>query len=99
MNESIKIKPKINFRNIKSSFIKKKVFSFLYNKRKLNMMMYNRELQKLFSIEIEDYELISEKYKIGKRNGKGKEYNYNGELKFEKEMEKERNIMIMVNYY
>ena len=44
-------------------------------------------------------------YLNGKRNGKGKEYYYwNGKLEFEgeylngeKEMEKEKNIMIMVN--
>ena len=49
------------------------------------MIKYNLELQKLFQIEIGDYETISGKYKIGERNGKGKEYNINGGLKFEGE--------------
>jgi len=45
------------------------------------------------------------KYLDGERNGKGKEYNYDGELLFEgeylngKKMEKEKNIIRMVNYY
>ena len=42
-------------------------------------------------------------YLNGKRNGKGKEYYYDGKLEFEgesvngKKMEKERNIIYMVN--
>ena len=42
-------------------------------------------------------------YLNGERNGKGKEYDYGGELKFEgeywmgKEVEKEKNMVMMVN--
>ena len=65
---------KINIRDIKSFFIIKIIFSFLSEKQKLNMLMYNKELQKKFLFDIEDYKIINGKYKIGKKTGKGKEY-------------------------
>ena len=37
-------------------------------------MIYNKKLQKLFGVDIEDYKKISGKYKMGERNGKAKEY-------------------------
>ena len=49
--------------------------------------------------------LFEGEYLKWKRNGKGKEYYYNGKLLYEgeylngKEMEKEKNIIIIVNYY
>ena len=73
MNEN-NIKSKIYYRDIKSSYILKLVFSFLNEKQKLNMVIYNKELQKMCLIDIEDYKKISGKYKIGGRNGEGKEY-------------------------
>ena len=46
----------------------------------------NKEIQKKLEINIKNYEKISERYKIGERNGKGKEYNkYNDKLIFEGE--------------
>jgi len=63
---------KIN--NIKSSYIIKGLFSFLNEKQKLNMIIYNKELQKKCLVDIEDYKKLSLKYKVGERNGKGKEY-------------------------
>ena len=50
-----------------------------------NIIMHNRELQKLLFVDIENYKKISGKYKIGDKNGKGKEYNYDGKLIFEGE--------------
>ena len=52
----------------------KNIFSFLSEKQKLNIMFYNKHLQKKFDINIEDYKRISGRYKVGERNGKGKEY-------------------------
>ena len=36
--------------------------------------MYNKLFQNLISVHINDYKKISGKYKIGEKNGKGKEY-------------------------
>ena len=38
------------------------------------MIAYNKELQKILLVDIRDFKEISGKYKIGERNGKGKEY-------------------------
>ena len=67
-------KYKINIKDIKSSFIIKIIFSFLTEKRKLNIIIYNKELQNNLKNNIEDYKKISGKYKIGEKNGKGREY-------------------------
>ena len=67
-------KSKIILRDIKSFFIIKRIFSFLSENQKLNMIAYNKEFQNICSIDIGDYKRISGKYKIGSKNGKGKEY-------------------------
>ena len=38
------------------------------------MIIYNKEFQRILSVEIKDYERISGKYKVGEKNGKGREY-------------------------
>ena len=38
------------------------------------MIIYNKKLQKKFGVDIKDYQQISGRYKIGEKNGKGKEY-------------------------
>ena len=75
----------VNIRNIKSSYIIKKVLSFLDEKKKLNIIIYNKEFQKMISVNLKDYKSISRKYKIGEKNGKGKEFNNKGKLIFEGE--------------
>ena len=70
----------INLRHaVKSPYIIKKMFSILCENRKLNMIIYNKNLQNLFEITIEDYKRKSIGYIEGERNGKGKEYYKNGE--------------------
>ena len=64
----------INIRDIKSSFIKQQIFSFLSEKQMLNIIKYNKELQKIYLIDLEGLKKISGKYKIGEKTGKGKEY-------------------------
>ena len=64
----------INIEDIKSSYIIKEILSFLYKKQLLDMIIYNKKLQKLFEVDIEDYKKISGKYMEGEKNGKGKEY-------------------------
>ena len=72
MAENEDFKSKIDLRAIKSSYIKKIIFSFLNEKQKLKMIIYNKQLQNICLIGIEDYKKISGKYKIMERNGKGK---------------------------
>jgi len=67
------------FKNIKSEknigkYVLKDIFSFLSKKIKLEIIIYNKELQKILDVNIEDYKRIRGVYRIGERNGKGKEY-------------------------
>ena len=74
MTEYKIIKSKINYRDIKSSYIIGRIFSFLKDKQKLNMMIYNKKLQKTLLVNIDEYKRISGKYRKGEINGRGKEY-------------------------
>ena len=74
MIESDKKKSYINLGDIKSSFIIKEIVSFLHEKQLLNIIIYNKGLQKNYLVDLECYKKQSEKYKIGEKNGKGKEY-------------------------
>ena len=67
MDEFENIKNKINLRDIKSPFIIKIIFSFLNKKQTLNMIMYNKDLQKMLLLNIKDFKEISSKYKIGEK--------------------------------
>ena len=72
-------------REIKSCYNVEKIFSFLEQRIKLDIIIYNKKLQKLFEVDIEDYKKICKRFIKGERNGKGKEYYSNGKLKFEAE--------------
>ena len=86
MNEFEKIKSEINIgKSIESMFILKNIFSFLSDQQKLNLIKNNKHLQNKLDITIKDYKIISWKYKVGERNGKGKEYYNDGKLGFEGE--------------
>ena len=74
-----------DLRVVESSYIMKSILLFLQEKDRLNMIMYNKGLQQIFIVDIEYYKNISGKYKIAEKNGKGKEYDINGELIFEGE--------------
>ena len=74
MNEFQNIKSEINIeKEVKSLYIIKDILSFLYENLKLNIVIYNKQLQKKLDINIKDYKRRSRIYKEGKRNGKGKE--------------------------
>ena len=60
---------------IKSPYIKKGIISFLNEKRKLSLFIYNKKIQNIFDINIINYKLFKGVYKIAEKNGKGKEYN------------------------
>ena len=51
-----------------------KIFSFLKQKKKLNLIIYNKEIRQKLRVNIQDYKKPSGKYKIGGKNGKGSEY-------------------------
>ena len=75
MNECQNIKSKIDVEKaIKSLYDLKNIFSFLSERQKLDIILYNKHLQNKFNNNIKDYKRISVRYKVGEINGKGKEY-------------------------
>ena len=60
--------------NIKSVYFIKLVFSKIDEKRKLNIVKYNKSLQNILSIKLINYIFISNKYIVYEENGIGKEY-------------------------
>ena len=74
MDELKKKYPTKKLRDIKSSYIIRGIFSFLNKRQYLDMIIENKELQKKVLVDINDYKLMSGKYKIGEKNGKGREY-------------------------
>jgi len=85
-NQIAKIEvPSINLITlINSKYIVEEILSFLKKKKALNLIIYNKSLQKYLDINIDNYKKISGKYKIVEKNGKGKEYFY-GQLIFKGE--------------
>ena len=70
-------------KNVKSNFISTIIFSFIDDKRKLELVKYNKILQKNININIIDYKLFSGKYIIYEENGIAKEYSLYHTLVFE----------------
>ena len=69
---------------IKSKYILKEILSILFQEIKLNLVKYNNKIKEILNINLIDYKFLNKKYFIGKRNGKGKEYNiFNDKLIFE----------------
>jgi len=64
-------------RNIKSFYNLNEIFSFLDQKKKLKMIIYNKQLQRMLGVNIQDYKKLSGKYKISGKNGNVKEYTLN----------------------
>ena len=60
--------------SIESSYILEEIFSFLHERKKLDLIIYNKQFQNILHVDIEDFKKLSGKYKIGEKNGKGKEY-------------------------
>ena len=85
---------------IKSVFIMKKVTYLLEEKRKLLLFNYNKSIQIKLNIGITDYMLHSQIYKIGGKNGKGKEYEvFNKKLIFEGEYKNGKKNGMGTYYY
>ena len=72
--------------NSKSIYFIKKLFTFVDEKTKLDIIKYNKNMQNIMDINLINYKFYSKKYIIYEENGKGKEYNgYDDSLKFEGE--------------
>ena len=64
-------------KSIKSVYIIKEIFSFFDKKTLFNIIIYNKQWQNVLKINIEDYKKLSGKYKIGKKDGRGKVFKLN----------------------
>ena len=65
----------INLRkSICSLYLLKEIFSFLDETKKLNIIIYNQKLQKVFGVDKEYYKKISGKYRSIDKSGYGYEY-------------------------
>ena len=72
--------------NIKSAYLIEKVFSFLEENKKLQLMIHSKRYQTIFNINIDSYKKKSGRYKIDGINGLGKEFSLdNDNLVFEGE--------------
>jgi len=63
-------------KNVKSLYFIQKLFSYICEKNKLQLVKYNKNLQIIIDISIINYEHFSGRYIIYEQNGKGKEYEY-----------------------
>ena len=63
---------KNSFESIRSGGIQEIVISFLKEKQKLNLLIYNKKLQKKFNIDIETYKKKAENIKKAKKMEKEK---------------------------
>ena len=71
-------------KNINSNYILKIIISNVNEKRKLNLLKYNKALQNQMNISLINYKLLSRSYIIFEKNGRGKEYSFsNNMLRFE----------------
>jgi len=59
---------------IESKYIVKWIFNLLEETKKLKILINNKHMQTKLEIDINNYQEISNKIKVGERNGLGKEY-------------------------
>ena len=62
-------------KNVKSSFIIKKIFLCMNETTKLKLIKYTKDLQKINNISIINYKFLKGRYIIYESKKKGKEYN------------------------
>ena len=77
-------------KKIKSFYFIKKIYSFLEERRKLDLIKYNKKIQNSMNISLINYKFLSGKYVVfmdgNNGNGKGKEYDgHTGIIIFEGE--------------
>ena len=79
-------------KNIKTSFFLELLFFHISERQKLKVARHSKYLQKIIDRRLIHYKLFSERYLVLGQDGKGKEYMYYGELRFEGEyLNEERN--------
>ena len=71
--------------NSKSIYFIKRLFNFVDEKNKLDIIKYNKNIQNILDISLINYKIFSDRYIIYGGNRKGKEYNYDDKLLFEGE--------------
>ena len=71
-------------KNIKSLFILKKIFSLLGDYTLLKSIKYNNFLKSKLNINLYYYKIFKGNFIVYDSNGKGKEYNEDGKLIFER---------------
>ena len=71
--------------NSKSIYFIKKLFTFVDEKTKLDIIKYNKNMQNIMDINLINYKFYSRKYIVYEKNGNGKEYYDDGKLRFEGE--------------
>ena len=62
-------------KNVRSIFILKTIIAHIEEEKKLYLFCYNKKIQNILNIDIINYILYSNKYKIEEKNGIRKEYN------------------------
>ena len=95
-----------DLKNVLSNYIIKNIFYFINKKITFKLIIHNKYYQNKLNINLKDYQNITGKYIIIEENTKAKEYTidendliFEGEYSNKKEMEKEKNIIIMILYY
>ena len=66
------IKSEKNIKSISKYVLKDEIFSFLSEKQKLKIIIYNKDLQKKLDINIENYKKIRGIYREGEKKWKRK---------------------------
>ena len=69
----------------KSIYFLQRLFTFVDEKDKLDIIKYNKNMQNILDISLINYKIFSGRYILYGKNGKGKEYDYEGRLIFEGE--------------
>ena len=67
-------------KKIRTYYFIRIIFSFIDEKQKLKLIKYNKSYQENMNISLINYKIFSGKYIIYEQNGKGKEYDYKGNL-------------------
>ena len=96
----------------KSIYFIKRLFTFIDEKTKLDIIKYNKNMQNIMDINLTNYKFYSKKYIINEENGKIKEYEgYNDSSIYEgeylngkrngrgKEFNKNNNLLIFEGEY
>ena len=73
LNKKSKDDKALKLGDIKSLNVYKKIFSFFDERKKLDLLKYNKNYQKKMGIKLENYKKLSGRYKLEGINGYGEE--------------------------